>query len=218
MHSDKNSKYIGYYSAASDKINGYSIWRTEDGREVKITQVFEGENESSWTDSIVIGPVTTFISGHRKNIELMHESNPRTQLPLNSSTTELDPKTQMDFEDHDRLNKLIKELGIGEKEFDIEKPGTKKLETERLQTKKQETEKPQAEGRELYRIIVFGRSVQRLSAILDACGENSIMTIGEKSYVVRTTKSIAEKLKADNDWVERVEPYHTYYVSTVVDK
>ena len=211
MHSDKNSKYIGYYSAASDKINGYSIWRTEDGRAVKITQVFEGKNESSWTDSIVIGPVTTFISGHRKNIELMHESNPRTQLPLISSTEELDPKRQMDYEDHDRLNKLMKELGIEKKEVDIEK-----LETEKLQTKKLETEKSQAENRELYRIIVSGRSVQRLSAILDACGEDSIMTIEEKSYVVRTTKSIAEKLKADNDWVERVEPYHTYYVSAVV--
>jgi len=136
------------------------------------------------------------------------------------------------------LNKLMKELGIEKKEVDIEKLETEKLqtkkleteklqtkkleteklETEKLQTKKLETEKSQAENRELYRIIVFGRSVQRLSAMLYACGEDSIMTIEEKSYVVRTTKSIAEKLKADNDWVERVEPYHTYYVSAVADK
>jgi hypothetical protein len=74
------------------------------------------------------------------------------------------------------------------------------------------------EQEQLYRIVVSQRSGQFLSTILDACGESSLMTMKEKSYVVRTTKAIAEKLKVDNDWVEKVELYLIYHVRSVVDE
>jgi len=67
-----------------------------------------------------------------------------------------------------------------------------------------------------YRIIVSRRFYGQLSTILDACGYKSIMAREENGYLVRTTKALADKLKEDNKWVEKIEPYSVVYASAVV--
>lgn len=69
-----------------------------------------------------------------------------------------------------------------------------------------------------YRIVVSNRGAQRLSIILDSCGERSLITTEENSYIVKTTKTRADKLKEDNSWVEKVELYHVHYVVSVIDE
>ena len=78
--------------------------------------------------------------------------------------------------------------------------------------------KSEMEKKQHYRIVVSERGWQRLSTILDACGENSLEFTESKSYIVITTKTIAEKLKTDNDWVEKVELFSVYNVMAVVDE
>ena len=67
-----------------------------------------------------------------------------------------------------------------------------------------------------YRVIVSKRFYGQLGIVLDICGGESIMSIEEKAYIVRTTKALVDKLKEDNDWVEKIEPYNVHYVSAVV--
>lgn len=52
-------KYIGWYSAASDRKFGHCIYTTPDGLEIKITEVIsEGKPPmSKWNDLICVGPV-----------------------------------------------------------------------------------------------------------------------------------------------------------------
>lgn len=188
----KEPQYIGYYSAICDERHGHSVWETTDGREVKVTQVYEGENESGWNDVITVGAVAKFVSGHGKPIIVdlpfwfTRDSNPRIQLPLISP-----PKPYPD-------NKQVEK---------------KEMKIEKLQVEKEEIEKKQH-----YRITVSQRGGERLNTILDACGNNSLEGTESNTYIVITTKTIAEQLKTDNDWVEKVELFPMYHIRAVVDE
>ena len=62
------------------------------------------------------------------------------------------------------------------------------------------------------------RGGEKLLVILRACGENSLETTEHNAYIVITTKTIADQLKADNDWVEKVELFQLYSIRAVVDE
>jgi len=69
-----------------------------------------------------------------------------------------------------------------------------------------------------YRIVVSKRGGEKLLVILRACGEVSLETTEPNAYIVITTKTIADQLKEDNDWVEKVELFQIYSVRAVVDE
>jgi len=69
-----------------------------------------------------------------------------------------------------------------------------------------------------YRIVVSKRGGEKLLVILRACGENSLETTEPNAYIVIMTKTIAEKIKEDNDWVENVELFPMYHIRAVVDE
>jgi hypothetical protein len=52
-------KYIGWYSAASDKKFGHAIYLDKDGLEIKITEVISDGKKplSKWNDLICVGEV-----------------------------------------------------------------------------------------------------------------------------------------------------------------
>jgi hypothetical protein len=74
------------------------------------------------------------------------------------------------------------------------------------------------EKKQHYRIIVSERSTERLITILHACGDNSLEFKEHNAYIVITTKTIAEKLKTDNNWIEKVELFPVYHVIAVADE
>jgi len=61
---------IGYYSQAHANFQGYYIYETPVGTQVKITNVTAGIPKVQltpymWPDAINVGPVTNFISKHK---------------------------------------------------------------------------------------------------------------------------------------------------------
>lgn len=69
-----------------------------------------------------------------------------------------------------------------------------------------------------YRTIVSSRSLQRLRILQETCGKDCLFMTEPNAYIVITTKTIAEQLKTDNDWVEKVELFPIYNVRAVVDE
>jgi len=74
------------------------------------------------------------------------------------------------------------------------------------------------EEKQHYRIIVSSRSLQRLRVVQKTCGKDCLETTEHNAYIVITTKTIADQLKEDNDWVEKVELFPMYHIRAVVDE
>lgn len=88
---------------------------------------------------------------------------------------------------------------------------------EKIEDPDEKIEQP-IEKKQHYRIIVSQRGLGRLRVVLEACGKDSLEMTEADSYVVITTKTIAEKLKADNDWVVKVELFPMYHIRVATDK
>jgi len=76
----------------------------------------------------------------------------------------------------------------------------------------------QLEKKQHYRITVSRRGILSLRTVLNACGKDSLEMTEPDAYVVITTKTIAEKLKTDNDWVVKVELFPMYHIRVAKDE
>lgn len=56
----------GYYSAKADSLFGHVVYKTPDGKLVKVTEVCEKKSESIWDDKILIGPITKFVANRQR--------------------------------------------------------------------------------------------------------------------------------------------------------
>jgi hypothetical protein len=75
------TKYIGWYSAASDRQFGHCLYKTPDGLTIKITEIISEDKPrpiGRWNDAICMGPVlecvkTLNINWERDINELMDQ-------------------------------------------------------------------------------------------------------------------------------------------------
>lgn len=67
----------------------------------------------------------------------------------------------------------------------------------------------------LYTVYIIGeRKASRLSALMKACGDKSILATQERSYIVKSSLPILEKLKSEVDWIDEIEEYDLFLVAT----
>ena len=58
---------MGYYSARADSIIGHVVYKTPDGKLVKVTEICEKKCDSNWNDKVLVGPVTQLVQNRYRD-------------------------------------------------------------------------------------------------------------------------------------------------------